>query len=66
MTDLFDFAVCDDFLINRFCDLLSWLAACDTFDFFGGCWLLLLFVVSGLDEDCNPGWGDCGRPLRRW
>ena len=24
-------------------------------------WLLLFC----LDEDCNPGWGDCGRPLRR-
>ena len=21
-------------------------------------------VASLLDEDCNPGWGDCGRPLR--
>ena len=30
--------------------------------------LLCLFVASCcfscLDEDCNPGWGDCGRPLR--
>ena len=23
----------------------------------------MLFVGSCLDEDCNPGWGDCGRPL---
>ena len=23
---------------------------------------LVLFFC--LDEDCNPGWGDCGRPLR--
>ena len=21
-------------------------------------------VFFCLDEDCNPGWGDCGRPLR--
>ena len=37
------------------------------FTIFGvsGC---VCFVVSVLllclDEDCNPGWGDCGRPLR--
>ena len=24
----------------------------------------LLFLL--LDEDCNPGWGDCGRPLQLW
>ena len=31
------------------------------------CWvgLLLLLCLFCLDEDCNPGWGDCGRPLRR-
>ena len=28
------------------------------------CLALLLCVVSCLDEDCNPGRGDCGRPLR--
>ena len=27
------------------------------------CCLLLVFY---LDEHCNPGWGFCGRPLRRW
>ena len=26
------------------------------------CVVSVLFLC--LDEDCNPGWGDCGRPLR--
>ena len=30
------------------------------FILFGGFFCLFLFG----DEDCNPGWGDCGRPLR--
>ena len=28
------------------------------------CWLVALVLFLLLDEDCNPGWGDCGRPLR--
>ena len=27
------------------------------------CWPCCFGVVSLLDEDCNPGCGDCGRPL---
>ena len=27
------------------------------------CWLCCFGFASLLDEDCNPGWGDCGRPL---
>ena len=26
--------------------------------------LLVVEVAFSLDEDCNPGRGDCGRPLR--
>ena len=31
---------------------------------FAVCWCCFLLVFC-LDEDCDPGWGDCGRPLRR-
>ena len=27
------------------------------------CFVALVLCLC-LDEDCNPGWGDCGRPLR--
>ena len=53
-------AVCDSFLdcvqvghwllISPFLALSVLLACCFGF-------------ASLLDEDCNPGWGDCGRPL---
>ena len=23
-------------------------------------------IVLSLDDDCNPGWGDCGGPLRHF
>ena len=31
--------------------------------FFAGC-VVLFLAVFRLDEDCIPGWGECGRPLR--
>ena len=27
-------------------------------------WLVCFLLFVSLDEDCNPGWRDCGRPLR--
>ena len=29
-------------------------------------WFVALLLFLLLDEDCNPGLGDCGRPLRLW
>ena len=53
-------AVCDFFGLCT-----GWLLT-DDFTIFGvvgcvGCFAS--FFASPLDEDCNPGWGDCGRPL---
>ena len=32
--------------------------------FFAGCVVLFSLFAFCLDEDCIPGWGECGRPLR--
>ena len=55
-------AVCDllfAFMLYRFCH-----RHCRHHLWFCRLLALLLFAVSRVDEDCNPGWGDCGRPLR--
>ena len=35
------------------------------FGVFGCVCFVASVLLLCLDEDCNPGWGDCGRPLRR-
>ena len=52
-------AVCDSLL-----SLCTWLLLSPFFGVFCLFALLLLVLFLCLDEDCNPGWGDCGRPLR--
>ena len=58
-----DIAVCGAFSVDCTVCTSSWLAAAPSLN---GCWALgaVAFVVLCLDEDCNPGWGDSGRPLR--
>ena len=34
------------------------------FGVFCSCCCVVSVLFFCLDEDCNPGWGDCGRPLR--
>ena len=62
-TDLM-IAVCD-LLCHTVCTVLASAFAFTVFGVFG----CVCFVASVLlplpDEDCNPGWGDCGRPLWR-